>query len=97
MAQTIPTWPIVTPGFAAGRTIGLNESAIEIMVRLPPYWFSHMIDSAPSSSAIITTRPSRGRVVGGIANAVIGSAPGNAADITAPRTKTQIPEIRLGR
>ena len=79
-------------------TIGLKESRIEIIVRLPPYWFSDMIDNAPSSSAIITTRPQPGkRLSAASRKAVIGSAPGIAADITAPRMNTQTPEIRLGR
>src|SRR6478609_6837042 len=99
MAQAITDMArMVTTRIRRVGTIGLKESRIEIIVRLPPYWFSDMIDNAPSSSAIITTRPQPGkRLSAASRKAVIGSAPGIAADITAPRMNTQTPEIRLGR
>src|SRR6476660_6648009 len=78
---------------------GRNESAIEIMVRLPPYWLMPMTASSPTSKARITSQPNTlpPKLSAAALNAVTGSAFGEAADMIAPRTNTQIPEIALGR
>ncbi len=75
---------------------GANESLIEIMDIIPPYWLIAITESSPTSSASTTTQPRPPSSESAASRkASTGVAFGWAADITAPMAKTQSAEKPL--